>query len=390
VLTDTKLRSAKAAERPYKLSDAGGLYLLVKPTGSKLWQLKYRVQGKERTASFGPYPEVSLAEARGKRDLARKQLKDGIDPVQFRKQEKAQASVAAANTFGAIYQEWLEVRKTKWTSGYFADVKSRIDANLLPNLADLPITSITSLQLLTILRRIEARGALNMAKRCRMYASGIFSYAIATGRAETDPAATLIKALKSAPIEHFAALPWNEMGTFLRELSTYPSPKMRLAVKLLILTATRTSELRGAKWSEIEDQTWTIPAERMKARREHIVPLSRQARAILDQLRPVSGHRQHLFPNERHPHRHMSDYGILSCLHGLGYGGRATGHGFRAVFSTVMNEARFAHDAIERQLAHVEKDKVRAAYHRAEYLDERRRLMQAWADKLDEVEEGVG
>ena len=390
-LTDVQCRKAKPGARPRKLSDGGGLHLLVDPRGGCYWRMAYRFGGKQKTLALGAYPAVPLADARAARDAAKRQLSAGIDPSQARKDEKRAAKLSADNTVEALAREWHANQKDGWTPGYARHVIVRLEADVFPAIGSRPIAEIEAPELLDVLRRVEARGALDIAKRLRQTVGQVFRYAIATGRARRDPAADLKGALKSAGRQqHHRAMPREELPGFLRALSAYDGePRTRLALRLMTLTFVRTGELRAARWEEfdLEAGEWRIPAERMKMRTPHIVPLSRQAIEVLKELRPLAGNSPFLFPSKG-AEGLMSNNTMLYALYRMGYHGRATVHGFRAVASTLLNEMGFHHDWIERQLAHDERNKVRAAYNHAQYLAERRRMMQHWADYLDGLTEG--
>lgn len=392
-LTDAKARNAKPGTKPYKLADEKGLFLLVHPRGSKYWRLKYRLAGKEKLLAIGVYPETTLAEARAAAGDARKLIKADRDPLAERQAEKARAAVSAATTFEGVAREWMDTRRTKWAPTYADKVEQTLSTNLFPRIGRLPIASISAPVLLGALRPIEARGALEVAARARRWAGEVFRYAIATGRANDDPATALKGVLKTGQVVHYPALRRDELGEFQRKLVEYPGrPETRLALELLLLTFVRPGELRAARWTEfdLEAAEWRIPAARMKARAEHIVPLSRQAVAALEELRTLTGHGEYLFPGGHKRVPYMSENTINKAITVLGYKGRIVGHGFRATASTILNElGRFPVDAIERQLAHAERNRVRAAYHRAEYLRERRTMMQDWADLLDSCLQGA-
>jgi len=396
-LTDTAVRNAKPGirpdgrptEKPYKLTDGKGLHLEVAPAGGKWWRLQYRFEGRQKRLSLGVYPDVSLKAARERRDEARKLLAAGIDPSAQRKADKRARRVAAANSFEAIAREWHGVQKPRWAPQHAAQVLQSFEVDVFPVLGGRPISEIAAPEGLDLLRQIADRGAPDLAGRIRQRCDAVARYAIQTGRATYNPFTDLRGAVKAPPKQPRAMLPIAELPEFLRRLEAYDGHVLtRLAMKLCILTMTRTIEVIGARWAEFdrERKVWEVPAERMKMRRPHLVPLSDQALAVLDDLHPLSGHRELLFPGERDPRRPMSNNTMLFALYRLGYHGRATMHGFRSVASTVLNETgRFNPDAIERQLAHGEADKVRAAYHRAEYLDERGRMVQWWADHLDRL-----
>jgi integrase len=391
-LSDTAARKAKGRDKPYKLADAGGLYLLVKPDAAKYWRLKYRHAGKERLLAIGVYPQTSLAEARQAREDAKRLIKQGLDPVTYRKQQRHVAEANAANTFGAVAREWLEKYGHRWVPIHLERVSQSLKLNVLPDLENRPIREITAPELLATMRRVEHRGALDMAQRVLQRCSAVFRYGVAAGHCDRNPAADLRGALKPPKRGNFASLAAVDLPEYLKKLETYDGKiETRLALRLLLQTFVRTTELRAAEWTEfdIDAAEWRIPAARMKMGAEHIVPLSMQALALLEELRPLTGHSRFLFPNQANPQTCMSENTMLYALYRMGYHSRATGHGFRTTASTILNEQGFDADAIERQLAHAERNKVRAAYNKAEYLPARRKMMQAWADYLDGIAAGA-
>jgi integrase len=394
-LTDTKLRAAKAKEKPYKLFDTGGLFVLVWPSGGKLWRFRYRLNGKERLMSLGDYPRISLVDARRRRDEALSILDDGRDPSGERQaRKKAQEAEAAteALTFEKVAREWHENRKHEWTPKYAGQVLDRLVADLFPHIGTLGIAKIEPPAMLAALKKAEARGVLETTRRLKQYSSAIFRYAIACGYCLYDPAAPLSGALKAPPQpNHHKAIPRSEVGGLMRKIAVYDGePETRIALQLALLTVVRTNELRAASWREFEHlddpekALWRVPAERMKMREAHLVPLSRQAIAALIDLRPLTINSGRLFPGKG-PDGVMSNNTMLFALYRLGYRGRTTTHGFRRLFSTEANEHGFNEDWIERQLAHDERNAVRAAYNAAQYLAQRRQMMQWWGDKLDEL-----
>jgi integrase len=394
-LTDTRIRNAKPTaktyKKTYKLSDGGGMYLLVTPNGARYWRLDYRFAGNRRTIAFGVYPTVTLATARKRREEARELLAKNIDPSSIKKAKKRAAKLASENTFETIAREWIAKQHNRLAPRYCALVVARLEADIFPQIGSRPVADIGAPELLEALKKVEKRGVIETARRLRQTCGQVFRYAIATGRAKEDPSPALRGALGSPgrPRGH-KAMPLNEVPNFLSALEAYDGdPRTRLALLLMILTFARTTELRAAQWSEFEnldesEPLWRIPAERTKMRREHLVPLSRQAVAVLGELRvlPGSAASPFLFPS---PSRelYMSNNTMLYALYRMGYHGRATVHGFRAMASTKLNEMGFRPDVIERQLAHQERNAVRAAYNRAEYLGERRAVMNRWADYLD-------
>lgn len=385
-LNDTAIKAAKPGEKPKKLADEKGLFLLIKPGGAKLWRVKYRFAGREQLLSLGAYPEVSLKRARERRDDIRKQAAAGIDPSAARKAVKA--AQAGEGSFEALAREWYHQFAPGWAPEHAGRVLRRLEADLLPWLGKRPVKELEPPELLACLRRIQARGALETAHRALQTLSQAFRYAVATGRALRDPAADLRGALPPVKVKHFAAITDPKaIGALLRDLDGYEGSFVtRCALQLAPLLFVRPGELRQAEWAEfdLEAAEWRIPGHKMKMRHEHIVPLSRQAVAILHQLQPLTGRGRYLFPGLRTADRPMSENTINAALRRLGYEqSQMTGHGFRSMASTLLNEMGWHRDAIERQLAHAEKDGVRAAYNRAEHLPERRKMMQAWSDYLD-------
>jgi integrase len=391
-LTDTAIRKAKPADKPQKLTDGAGLYLLLNPNGSRWWRFDYRFDGKRKTLSMGTYPETSLAGAREKRDLARGQLQSGIDPGTHRKATKAAGEERAANSFSVIAEEWLAkqqnmapatLEKARWTFGSLVN----------PWIGHRPISEIDAPEMLKLLQRIEERGAHETAHRTKQRCGQIFRYAIATGRARHDPTADLKGALTPAKVKHRAAITDSaKMGELLRAIDGYTgSFVVRSALKLAPLLFVRPGELRQAEWTEfdLDAGQWRIPALKMKMREEHIVPLPDQAVAVLRELHPLTGRGQYIFPGERSRQRPMSDAAVNAALRRMGFDkDTMTGHGFRAMASTRLNEMGWPADVIERQLAHAERNKVRAAYNRAQYLAERKKMMQVWANYLDTLKIG--
>lgn len=385
-LTDIAIRGAKSGHKPYKLADADGMFLLINPNGSKYWRMKYRFAGKEKQLALGVYPETSLAEAREKLREARKMLAAGNDPSEKKKAVKRELLINSANSFESVAREWHATKCHTLQPRYAGFILRRLEKDVFPKLGARPIRDITAPELLLVLRQIEKRGALEVAHRAMKACGQIFLYGIATGRADRNPAADLQGALKTAKKKNFAHLKEDELPEFLQKLDTYQGMKQnQLAVKLLMLTFVRTAELRGALWSEIDldKAEWRIPAERMKMRRPHVVPLSKQAVLILKELKLMNGSWQYVFPNPYRPAKCMSENGVLNVIYRMGYKGRVTGHGFRHTASTILNENGFNRDHVERQLAHVEGNKVRGVYNHAEYMLERRKMMQWWADYLD-------
>ncbi|MFQ1607772.1 tyrosine-type recombinase/integrase [Aeromonas veronii] len=381
-LSDTAARQAKFTGKQQKLSDEKGLFLLITSSG-KYWRLKFRFAGKEKVLALGVYPEVSLKEARAKREEARRQLADGIDPSLARKQSKVANRLASENSFEVIAREWHQSQLARWSPGHAKRVIESLEVDVFPDLGLVPVAELTAPIMLDALRKIEARGATETAGRVLQRISSVMRYAIQTGRVSYNPAQDLKGALRATKQEHRPALPRADLPEFYRRLAAEPlNPATRLAIHLLMLTMTRPGEVRFARWDEFDlaRAEWRIPAERMKMRVPHIVPLSRQALVVLEELRQISGHCELLFPSERKLTNPISENTLSYAMGRMGYKGIATPHGFRALASTILNEEGFDPDVIERQLAHAERNKVRAAYHRAEYLDDRRKLLQWLAD----------
>jgi integrase len=390
-LTDTTIRNAKPTAKPYKLADGDGLYLLVKPNAGKYWRFKYRFTGKEKLLALGVYPDVTLADARDRRAHARKALAAGNDPSQVKQEAKRLAVLKSENTFEVIAREWHETNLNTWTPKHGANVIKRLEGDIFPKLGNRPINEVSAPELLSVLRLVEKRDALDLTRTIAQYCTRIFAYAIATGRGERNPAMDLRGALKTPVTKHHAHLKAGDLPEFLQKLEVYDGElQTKLGLKLLLLTFVRTSELRGAEWTEInfDKAEWRIPALRMKMKDPHIVPLSMQALAIFKELQQHNGNRQFVFPQQYKPSKCMSENAMLYALYRIGYRSRTTGHGFRATASTILNENGFAADWIERQLAHIERNKVRAAYNHAQYLPERRKMMQWWGDYIDAITKG--
>lgn len=393
-LTDTQIRKAKPGERTYKLSDGRGLYLEVTPAGGRWWRFKYRFDGKEKRLSLGVYPDIDLKTARERRDEARKLVAHRVDPSEKRKAEKATRQEEAANTFESIAREWHSQRRNALEQSTLDGIMMRMEKHLFPWLGSKPIARIEAPDLLEVLRRAESLDLGETPRRLRQYCGQIFRYAIATGRSRRDPAGDLRGALRPhKPKHHAAVVEPKAVGELLRAIDGYTGePVTRAAIRLAPLVFVRPGELRHAEWAEfdLDHAEWRIPASRMKMREAHIVPLSRQAVDILREHFRITGKWTYVFPSIRSKSRCMSENTVNAALRRLGYAREdMTGHGFRSMASTLLNEQGWHRDAIERQLAHAERDGVRAAYNRAEYLPERRKMMQAWADFLDGLKNGA-
>ncbi len=392
-LTEVAIRNAKPDNsKTLRLKDERGLYLEVSPAGGKWWRLRYWIAGKENRLSLGVYPDVGLKDARERRDDARRLIAKGIDPAAVRRGEAAERQ-AEEETFQAIAEEWFQEFRHTWTDSTAETIISRLRMDVFPFLGGRPIREITPPELLAVIRRIASRGAVETARRDLQKCGQILRYAVATGRAERDVTADLRGAIPPPTKRHFASIHEpKEIGELLRAIEAYRgSPVTRCALKLAPLTFVRPGELRHAEWAEInmEAAEWRIPAERMKMREKHIVPLSRQALDVLRELHPLTGSGRYVFPGGRTVARPMSENAVLAALRRMGYAqGEMTGHGFRSMASTILHEQGWPSDHIERQLAHGERNKVKASYNFAQHLPERRKMMQAWANYLDALREG--
>ena len=372
-----------------KMSDGEGLYLWVFPDAKKHWRMRYWQGGKEKSLLLGVFPAVSLKDARAQREAIRKQLQAGLDPSTERKADAQRRKAASANSFEAVAREWFGKQSATWVASHTSDVERRLEANIFPLLGSRPIAEIDAPELLAAIRRIESRGSYDLAHRVLQVCGQVFRYGIATGRCSRNLSADLRGALTPHVKKHQPAVRPEEFPELMRRIASYDEigdKQTRLALQLLALTFVRTNELIGATWAEVkmDEGLWVIPAERMKMRAEHIVPLASQTLALLAELKPMAGTSKYLLPG-RNVAKPISNNTMLFALYRLGFKGRMTGHGFRAVASTVLNESGFRPDVIERQLAHCERNAVRGAYNRAEYLPERKRMMQWWADRIDGI-----
>jgi integrase len=393
-LSDTKIRGAKTSDKQVKLFDGGGLFLLVAPSGGKLWRLKYRHEGKEKLLSLGAYPEISLADARQRRDEARKQVAHGIDPGAVRKAQK-QAETEETETFEVIAREWHTKFSHTWTTGHADKLLSAMTRDLFPWLGARPIKELKAPELLLTLRRIESRGTLETAHRVRGLLGQIFRYAIATGRAERDPAADLRGALPQPNENHHAAITDpKEVAPLLRALDGYQGHfVVKCALRLAPLLFVRPGELRHAEWAEInlDESVWNIPGIKMKMKEPHLVPLPKQAVEILRELHPLTGASRYVFPSGRSFARPMSNNAINAALRRMGYDKETmTGHGFRALARTILDEVLNENPiVIEAQLAHKTPNPLGRAYDRTQHLSARKTMMQRWADYLDGLKSGA-
>lgn len=388
-LTDIKIRQSKVGNKPRKLTDGHGLYLEIRPNGSKLWRYRYRIAGRENLFAIGEYPSISLQEARKTRDEARDLVKQGVHPSHARQETLAKQLAKNVNTFESVAREWLGKKNGKWSPYSHKQATTCLERNAFPKIGKLPIRSVTASHILQILQDMEKRGAETYAIILRQWCSAIFRYAVVTLRADHDPATALKGAVHRPKVNHSRPMSREQIGEFKFKLVAYGGNRTTvIALQMLLHTFVRTVELRLAEWAEFNDEAgiWTIPAERMKMRRPHIVPLSRQVHALVGELRTITGAGRWLFPNFRRPAHVMSSTTINRALEYMGYpSGVWTGHDFRATASTCLHEMGYRPEVIERQLAHVEKSKTKAAYNHAEYLPERRGMMQSWSDWIEAI-----
>jgi len=391
-LTNTAIKNAKKKTKQYRLSDSGNLYLLVRPNGSKLWRLDYSILDKRKTMALGSYPVIDLKTARAKRDAAKNLLSEGVDPVRHRQLTVSQQKEAAENSFQSISMEWFSRQEKSWSKGHARTVTGRLELNLLPWLGQRPISEISPQELLKVLRKIEARGAIETAHRCKTIVSQVFRYAISAGIADRDPAADLKGALTPTQAKKMAAITEpKKVKELLLAIRDYEGHFIsRCALQLSALTFVRPGELRQAEWQEINwtKKEWLIPANKMKAKRDHTVPLAEQTLEVLQELEPLTGQERYVFPSLRTTTRPMSNNTVLGALRRMGFSkDEMTPHGFRSMASTLLHENGWEHEIIELQLAHSKRDKVAAAYDRSRHLPDRRKMMQWWADYLQKLEQ---
>ncbi|MEZ7797968.1 integrase arm-type DNA-binding domain-containing protein [Citrobacter pasteurii] len=387
-LTARQVSTAKPTDKPYKLSDGGGLYLLVNPNGSRYWRMKYRYAGKEKLLSIGVYPDVTLAEARDKRTEAKRVLAMGDDPSEVKQAAREAKNLAINNSFELLALEWHEHKKPNWSSGYADDILEYLRKDIFPYIGKKAITDIKPMTMLSVLKKMEDRGVLDKLKKTRQACRQIFTYAIITGRAEFNPVADLAGALKTPKQQHFPHLMPAQIGPFIHAVNAYSGSKItRIATLLLMYTSVRTIELRASEWAEfdLDNDLWQIPKERMKMRRPHLVPLSRQVKSHLLELKEITGWGKYVFPGRNDAHKPMSEASINQVIKRIGYAGKATGHGFRHTMSTVLHEKGFDSAWIETQLAHADRNTIRGTYNHAQYLDRRREMLQWYADYMDEL-----
>lgn len=390
-LTNLTCKNAKPSDKPYKLFDGGGLYLEVMPNGNRYWRFKYRMHGKENRISLGSFPDVSLTDAREHHRQELKRINDGIDPSLERQKKKRLSSIEAAQTFEAVAREWHSRYTSRWTKRYSESLLRRLEQNVFPDVGNVPVDQLTAPDVVTCLKKIEDRNAHEMAKKCQHLCGQVMRYAVQTGRIKYNFMPDLKGCLVGRSVVSFASITPDELPELLKAIECNKARLYRqtiLAIKLMLLTFVRTSELIGAKWDEIniEKAEWVIPAERMKMKKEHIVPLSTQALEILGELKQMNGKREHVFPSIPRPQKPMSNNTILFGLGRLGYKHRMTGHGFRALAMTTIKERLgYRHEVVDRQLAHVPRKSVDKAYDRALFLSERHEMMQEWADYIDKL-----
>lgn len=380
-----QIRRAKPEAKAYTLGDGQGLSLLVEPNGSKSWRFRYRYAGKPKMISLGVYPTITLAEARSRRDEARKIVAEGKNPSEVRKEQKLALRIQSENAFEKIAREWHQMKSEKWSAGYASDIIEAFQNDIFPYVGARPVGEIKPLELLNVLRKIEKRGALEKMRKVRQRCSEVFRYAIATGRAEFNPAADLSSALEVHKSNHFPFLKSDEIPDFLRALDSYTGSRLvQIATKLLMVTGVRTIELRAALWQEfdLDNAIWEIPAERMKMRRPHLVPLSTQALGFLNELKSMTGNYRYVFPGRNDPNKPMSEASVNQLIKRIGYAGKLTGHGFRHTLSTILHENGFNTAWIEMQLAHVDKNSIRGTYNHAQYFEKRKVMMQWYSDNI--------
>jgi integrase len=391
-LTDVKIRQAKANDKPIKLTDSNGLYVEVRPTGAKLWRYRYKLDGKENVFAIGEYPEISLQAARTARDTARALVRKGTHPSHARRLERAQTIEAGRETYKIVCNEWLAKKQKVWTADHHTEVSRMMEADAYPFIGDMPMRSITASQVLRLMERVDERGAPTMAIKLRQYISSVFQFGVITQRADADPASVLRGAVIRPSIEHSRCLARNELIALYRAMAAYKHRRTVLAIRLLMLCFTRTIELCRVRWDEIDMDVgeWRVPPEKIKSRRLHIVPLSRQAKAILLELRDMQGNKGYVLPtlhsNTRTGHISRATFNAAFTYMLPNAPELITGHDFRATASTNLHEMGWRDEVIEMQLSHKDKNQTRASYNHARYLPDRHAMMQAWADWLEAIE----
>lgn len=397
-LTALEVSKSKAADKPQRLADGGNMYLLIQPNGAKYWRLDYRLAGKRKTLAIGVYPDMSLSDAREQREQARKLIANGVDPVAVKQAQKTSTIENVENSFEVIAREWFVRHAPNWKENHSSKIIARLEKDVFPWIGNRPIADIAAPALLAAIRKIEARGALETAHRALACCGQVFRYAVATGRAERDPTGDLRGALPPVKKEkHFAAITNpKKVGELMRDIEGYQgSYIVKGAFKLSPLLFVRPGELRKMEWAELDldKAEWIIPADKMKMGVTHIVPLAKQAVAVLREMLPLTGRSRYVFHGERDHDRPMSDNAIRSALRRMGWANdEMTPHGFRAMASTILDNMGYKQEWLERQLAHEEPNKIKAAYKREAwrmYLPERTAMMQAWADYLDKLKTGA-
>jgi integrase len=386
LLSDKKIKSLTPKEKAYKVADGNGMYLLVKPNGTKLWHLKYRSDGKENIYSIGVYPEISLSAARDKRYEIRKLIKEGINPNKAKKEEELKNESIEKDNFGSIALEWHSKNLNKWTEEHAKKLKGWIENEIIPVIGSIQISEVKSPDILQVVKAIEERGALDVARRVLSICSQVLRYAMPLGKCNYDVTVGINKTLEVRKRENFKCIPIEDFPELLRKIENHKCGILtKFGLKLVSLTFVRSSELREAKWSEInfDKAEWRIPAERMKMKELHIVPLSKQALSIFKEIKSLGLSNEYILPSVNNPRKFMSENTLLYALYDMGYHNKMTVHGFRQIASTILNENGFRADVIERQLSHAERDNVRRAYNHAQYLSERREMMQWWGDYIE-------
>lgn len=381
MLTVKQIDAAKPKEKPYRISDGNGLYLYIPASGKKVWQLRYQFEGKEKIHTVGKYPEIGPADARNIAFEVKRDLAIGLNPAAKKKQQDK-----VPDTFGSIYEEWYKHKKQVWSEGYAVELQRMFEADILPYIGKMAMDDIEPMTLLKVLRRFEERGAMERANKARRRCGEVFRYAVVTGRAKYNPAPDLADAMKGYRKKNFPFLPAEQIPAFNQALAGYSgSIVSKIATQILQYTAMRTKELRSMQWANVdfENRIITIDAEVMKSRKQHLVPMSQQVHDLLRQLQPITSISPFVFAGRNDKKKSISENAVLLVIRQIGYEGLASGHGFRHQFSTILNEHGWPHDAIERQLAHVDRNNIRGIYNHAQYLEKRREIMQWWADYID-------
>ncbi|EIZ2453081.1 tyrosine-type recombinase/integrase [Cronobacter sakazakii] len=381
MLTVKQIDAAKPKDKPYRISDGNGLYVYIPASGKKVWQLRYQFEGKEKIHTVGKYPEIGPAEARNIAFEVKRDLAIGLNPAAKKKQQEK-----VPDTFGSIYEEWYKHKRQVWSEGYAVELQRMFEADILPYIGKMTIDDIEPMTLLKVLRRFEERGAMERANKARRRCGEVFRYAVVTGRAKYNPAPDLADAMKGYRKKNFPFLPAEQIPAFNRALAGYSgSVVSKIATQVLQYTAMRTKELRSMQWANVdfENRVIKIDAEVMKNRKQHLVPMSRQVYDLLRQLQPITSISDFVFAGRNDKKKSISENAVLLVIRQIGYEGLASGHGFRHQFSTILNEHGWPHDAIERQLAHVDRNNIRGIYNHAQYLEKRKEMMQWWADYID-------